>query len=188
MHVFSPYIQGPIPSGIGPCFFTAGKKDKSKRIIRKTKRKQKTHYYCPGKSFGYHGQSAWKLSATFLRKNAQKSFAEISYISYTRSRNLQCFQGISGEGQGVGFRCMVQEILHPPPLSSASFHVIVAEGGVGFRAKCIGKSKNCRLHLHKSYTLHLNPTPYPSPEISSKYRASHAVVQEMQEIFKNFFC
>ena len=47
MHVFSPYIQGPIPSGIGPCFFTAGKKDKSKRIIRKTKRKQKTHYYCP---------------------------------------------------------------------------------------------------------------------------------------------
>lgn len=36
MHVFSPYIQGPIPSGIGPCFFTAGKKDKSKRIIHET--------------------------------------------------------------------------------------------------------------------------------------------------------
>ena len=38
------------------------------------------------------------------------------------------------------------------------------------------KNKKYRQYLHKSYTLCLNPTPYPSPEIISKYWESGSVV------------
>ena len=46
----------------------------------------------------------------------------------------------------------------------------------GIRAKCGEKKQKCRLYLHKSYTLRPYPTPYPSPEIVSKYKESDTMV------------
>ena len=83
---------------------------------------------------------------------------------------------------------MVQKILHHAPALSVFLHVFVQECMAWHPRKMRRKKQKCRLYLHKSYTLRPYPTPYPSPEIVSKYRESDTLVQEMQEIFKNFFC
>ena len=54
-----------------------------------------------------------------------------------------------------------------------------------------GKSKDNSIKHALSYTFFMYPTPYPtpnpSPEIVSKYRASCAFVQEMQDMFIKLF-
>ena len=121
-------------------------------------------------------QSTMKLFTTSIfRTLSQKSFHEISYISYTSVPDILCLLTISGEGLGVGFAKRCRIILHLSSIYVVFLPHVLCSGSVqqgmapckmmkeNARRMHGSARKNCKI-LHQSTILHLILHPILHPK------------------------